>query len=189
MAELGRIVTITGPTIEPLSLDEAKVHLRVTHSADDQLIEQLVQVAREWVESYSGAYLAQRTVDVYYDAPPTSPFELPLTPAQSLTSITAYSSTGSTSSVAGTLDAVSVPPRVFVESWPSDLRTYNAIVCRVVVGHASASAIPASYKQAMLLILGELYERREETTEDEPFSVAWSAKALLAMSRRLTGLR
>src|SRR4029453_8792293 len=37
---------LTGPAIEPLSLDEAKAFLRVEHSDDDQIISALIAGAR-----------------------------------------------------------------------------------------------------------------------------------------------
>jgi uncharacterized phiE125 gp8 family phage protein len=44
---------LTGPAIEPLSLDEAKAFLRVEHSDDDQVISALIAGARTHVETQS----------------------------------------------------------------------------------------------------------------------------------------
>ena len=44
---------LTGPAIEPLSLDEAKAFLRVEHSDDDQVISALIAGARTHIETHS----------------------------------------------------------------------------------------------------------------------------------------
>jgi uncharacterized phiE125 gp8 family phage protein len=44
---------LTGPAIEPLSLDEAKAFLRVEHSDDDQVIRALIAGARTHIETQS----------------------------------------------------------------------------------------------------------------------------------------
>src|SRR5262245_41790117 len=44
---------LTGPAIEPLSLDEAKAFLRVEHSDDDQVISALIAGARTHIETQS----------------------------------------------------------------------------------------------------------------------------------------
>ena len=49
---------VTAATAEPVTLVEAKAHLRVTHSADDALITRLLTAAREWVEAETGVALA-----------------------------------------------------------------------------------------------------------------------------------
>lgn len=52
------LITVTPATAEPVTLAEAKVHLRQTHSADDALIERQITSSRETVEQWTGVALA-----------------------------------------------------------------------------------------------------------------------------------
>ena len=45
---------LTSRTLPPISLDEAKEHLRVTHDIEDDLIQALVNSVVEWAEEYTG---------------------------------------------------------------------------------------------------------------------------------------
>jgi uncharacterized phiE125 gp8 family phage protein len=44
-------ILLTGPAIEPLSLDEAKAFLRVEHNDDDQVFSALIAAARTHIET------------------------------------------------------------------------------------------------------------------------------------------
>ena len=55
---------VTGPTFEPVTTQEAKDHLRVTHDDDDIEIATMITAARLRIEALSGMRLASQTVDV-----------------------------------------------------------------------------------------------------------------------------
>lgn len=54
---------IVAPAIEPITLAEAKRHIKqfVNVTSEDDDIEALIQVAREWVESYTGRAMIDQT--------------------------------------------------------------------------------------------------------------------------------
>lgn len=55
------IVPETPPDIEPVTLDEMKAHLRVTETADDEVITGLIEVSRQWAEDFTGkAFIDQQ---------------------------------------------------------------------------------------------------------------------------------
>ena len=60
-------VVITAPTAEPITLAEAKLHLRVNNSVEDALITALITASRQFVEGYTWRPLMTQTVDVVYD--------------------------------------------------------------------------------------------------------------------------
>ena len=46
------LVLIQGPQTEPITLEEAMLHLRVDGNADDLLISSLITTAREYCETW-----------------------------------------------------------------------------------------------------------------------------------------
>lgn len=54
---------LSSPEIEPVTLTEAKRHIRqfVSVTTEDDLVTELIKVAREWVEDYTGRALVDQT--------------------------------------------------------------------------------------------------------------------------------
>ena len=69
----------TEAVIEPVTLAEAKAHLRVDISDDDTYISALIKGAREWVEDYLDCSLITQQFTVRMDNFPTE-IELPRPP-------------------------------------------------------------------------------------------------------------
>ncbi|WP_096232267.1 head-tail connector protein [Thermoanaerobacterium sp. RBIITD] len=57
------LILIEGPELEPVSLEEAKLHLRVDGTEEDALISALISTAREFCESFTGRSLALQTFE------------------------------------------------------------------------------------------------------------------------------
>jgi len=53
------LVRATQPTVEPVSLADAKKHLRVDSTAEDDLIASLISTARAWCEDYTDRTFVQ----------------------------------------------------------------------------------------------------------------------------------
>lgn len=177
------LVTITEPTAEPVSLSEAKLHLRVDHTDEDTLISGLIAGARGQIEQLSWHALMTQTLELVLDGWPCGDtIELPYPPLQSVTSITYKDSDGvitTWNSDQYVIAADSVPGRVVLApgcGWPgTTLWSAEAIRVRFVAGWLSAAVVPQRLKQALLLLVGEWYAMREANAgnvQEIPFAVS-----------------
>ena len=178
----------TAPTHEPVTLTEAKDHLRVDHAADDAWIGECIVAARQWCEQYCGRTFITSTWDWYLDALGDT-LEIPMPPTQSVTSITYMDSNGDSQVLSTALyrvDVISQPARItsaYGEIWPSTYDVINSVTVRVVAGYGGAAQVPSSIRHAILIMVGELYENREDSIALTINSVPFGVRALLAPYR------
>jgi uncharacterized phiE125 gp8 family phage protein len=173
------LTLITPPAVEPISLTEAKAHLRVDHSDDDAMIQLYIQAARSYVDGedgFLGRCLVTQTWELTIDAFPDNEIKIPLPPLQSVVSVNYDDSAGNGQSVAASnyyVDVASeagwvVPVSGF--NWPTTLDGVNAVRVQFVAGYAPPSSspieltanVPAAIKAGMLLMIGAMFERRED---------------------------
>lgn len=203
---------ITQPALEPITLEEAKAHLRVEHTADDDLIGALITAARELAEGYQGRALIDQTIEFYLDEFPaesttTRPvgpetayaqpaatvraeIELPH-PASSVTHIKYYDTDGTEQTLNSALyqtDLVSEPARInpaYGESWPATRQSrMNAVKVTYVAGYGDeASDVPAITRSAIKLLVGHLYEHREAASDADIRDIPWGITTLLNRHR------
>jgi uncharacterized phiE125 gp8 family phage protein len=175
----------TAPTEEPVTLAEARGHLRVP-SADttqDALLQGiLIPAAREHCESWTHRRFITQTWELTLDCFPGWQIELPNAPLQSVPSITYVDAAGATQTLAGSgyqADARSEPGRLMPACgavWPSTRGdTCNAVTITFVCGYGLAAKVPRPLKSAILLTLAHLYRNREANSDfklhDMPFGV------------------
>lgn len=157
------ISEVTAPTTEPVSLAEAKAHLRVDTNDEDAYISNLIVAARQWAENYTRRRFITQTWDYYLDEFPAC-IEVPYPPVQSVTSVKYNDADGAEQTLASSgyrVDSTSLPPRIspsYGNSWPATRSESNAVVVRVVVGYGAATAVPQAIKQAILLKVEDLYD-------------------------------
>lgn len=157
---------ITPPAEEPVTLAEAKLHLRVDSADDDALIGALIVAARQQAEHLTGRALCTQTWDVILDAFPEA-FKLSYPPVQSVVEVVYLDSDGASQSLtlADTLlDKTSTPGYLvpaYGKAWPESYCVPNAVRVRYVCGYGTAADVPPGIKAWMLLSVGTLYAQRE----------------------------
>lgn len=166
---------ITGPAVEPISLAEAKAHLRVDGSDEDALIGLLIQSARQAAEHEAGRVLVSQTWELVLDAFPTAEIELRAAGVLSIASVKYVDTAGAEQTLAGAayvLDAETAPAYLLPAAgyaWPATADTANAVRVRYVAGFgAAADSVPASIRHWMLLHIGTAYAQRESVAAGVP---------------------
>lgn len=164
------LVIATGPTIEPVSLEEAKLQIRQDGTADDDLIRVLIKTAREAVEQITRRALITQIWDYYADEfPEGNRIKLLMPPLQSVSYVKYTDEDGDVatfSSGSYIVDTYNQPGGVVLkdgESWPgTSLYAVNGVNVRFVCGYGDGSAdVPDPIRAAMRLLIGHYYENRE----------------------------
>lgn len=167
------LLLATPASDQPVSLAEAKAHLRVTNSAEDDMITGLVAAATAHLEGRNGILgraLLTQTWEMRIDAFPTRAggrIELPFPPLQSVAWIKYLDSNGTEQTIDPALysvDAQHMVGRVrpaYGQSWPATLADDGAVRIRFVAGYGTAAAVPQALKQAILLLVGHWWMNRE----------------------------
>jgi len=177
----------TPPTIEPLSLTEAKAHLRYEESDKDTDIEALIVMARQACEvATNRAMLTQDWVLALDGFPGRSGIiELLRPPLQEVLEITYTDLNGEAQNLSAEyyqVDTISEPGRVMPARnclWPeTDSGTMNAVQISYRAGWETAAEVPAQVIGAMKLFVAHYFENLSAvltglTPAELPLSARW----------------
>ncbi len=179
-------LTVTSePNSEPVPTADALAHLRVDDSLENDYITALVAAARQHVEARTNRALVTQTLQMTLDYFPgvansildlqgevvghghDPAIRLPRSPVQSVNSITYIDDAGTTQTLAASkydVDTSSIVPRItpaYGEVWPITRPIPNAVTVEFVAGYGAAGDVPQALKQAVLILVGTMYEHRE----------------------------
>lgn len=149
----------------PVSLAEAKDHLRVIGDDLDSEVAAALEAAVEYCETASGRALrlSHSVTQTYYDWP-LNPVRLSRQPVKSITSVTYYDAYNTLQTVA-TSDYRLIAGgdhAAFLEfddnfTEPTLAERFDAMAVNYVAGYTSAAAVPAAAKFAIRTVLSELF--------------------------------
>lgn len=186
-----RLSLITGPSAEPVTLDEVRGWLNIDSSHIDANLARAVLAARLWCENYCSRRFVTQTWEMALDAF-TSEIEIPIHPVQAVDSIVYIDSdgaeqtlTGPSTSPAGTdwqeslgsVEARIMPP--WNGSWPSTRGVYDAVRIRFTVGYGGPEDVPHPICQAIAMLAGHAIENTEATAPVEIREVPFGVRSLL----------
>lgn len=160
-------IRITPPAAEPVTLAEAKLHLRVTDAAEDALIALYITAARESCEDRLDTTLPTTSWRLTLDAFPDA-IRLVRGPLASVDAVRYIDANGALQTLAPqdyTVDTASTLGYVvptYGKAWPATRDQVNAVEVDFTAGRAS---VPAPLKAWMLLAVGDMYANREGSTD------------------------
>lgn len=198
------LVLVTPPAVEPITLDEARLHLRLdgvgspdAHD-DDTLVSGLIAAVRQQLEQTLGRALCTQTWDLMLDRFPCmghdAPIKLPRPPLQQVDFVDYLDTDGVWQRLSPSLYQVTgasgfAPAKLrpaWNQSWPSTRDQSEAVRVRFTAGYLDNSSpgdtqegVPGPIKTAIKQSLAAFYQNRG----DKSVTLPEQAVALVAPYR------
>lgn len=185
------------PTVEPVTLAEAKAQCRVQHDAEDDLIIALIVAARNYCEQEIDLAIIEQEITLKMDSwPDGRTIYLPRANLLSVTSV-GYLDPDSASQTFTdyTADDFSTPARIVnnTSDWPGLADRANAVTIVYRAGFSELSAgnehtTPHAIRQAALMLVAHWYSNRQAVnvgSHNTSTEVQMAVSALLHKYRRL----
>lgn len=162
------LMLTAGPAAEPVTLAEAKAHLRVEVDSEDALIGSLIVTSRLHVEASLDLAMITQSWRLLLDRwPKGDAVELPLRPLLAVDAVRVRTSGEETATLPPTsylVDLASQPPRIVFNGYarPSPGVAANGIEIDFTAGFGNAGAdVPAPLRHAILMLTAHWYEHRD----------------------------
>jgi len=170
---------ITPPSVEPVTVAEAKIYAHIDHDVDDSLIATWIKTARILAESHQRRAYYEQTWELSFDGFPGLPLLIPRPPLVRVVSIKYYDYQNTMTSMGLSdfiIDINHEPGRLthsYDTTWPTvTLKPIDAVRIRFICGFAHYSTtstttyapdlgdIPDNVKDAIYLYCGFRNENR-----------------------------
>ncbi len=162
------LVMTSGPALEPVTVAEAKAHLRIDGAAEDILVGSLILTSRLHIEAALGLALVTQGWTLRLDRWPLAPsVEIPMRPLQAISAARVFPASGAAAVISPDdylVDTASAPPRLVRKgsAWPLPGKAAAGIEIDFTAGYGPAvSDTPAPIRQAILLLTAHWYEHRD----------------------------
>lgn len=184
-----KTVLNTAAVLYPITLAEAKSHLRIatSYTNDDTYIQTLIYIAIDYAEQFTERRFLTQTWKAYLDAWPDEDYiRLPFGKLASVSSITYTDSAGTVNTWTNTkyiVDTLSDPGRVVLaygEVYPSFTEyPSNPICITFVCGWTAAASVPEAIRHAIKILVADLYNNRETNVFNLPIEKLNTVDCLL----------
>lgn len=164
----------TAPSVQPITLAEAKAHLRVDTTDEDTYINTLITASTNFAEKYTYRQFITATYYQYLDSFPIGKITLEKPKLQSVTAITYTDEDGDTKSLS--TDVYEVDDKATIgtirlkdgQSYPTTKSTYNAVRIEFKAGYGDAgSDVPDLLKSTLKVMVSYLFENRNFATPQD----------------------
>jgi uncharacterized phiE125 gp8 family phage protein len=186
---------VSPPAIEPVTLAEAKAHLRLDTDADDAYVLALIGAARERVELFLRRALITQMFDYTLDGFPENKrsMDLPRPPLQSVESVKYIDTEGNLQTLVAESYVVDCASNeigrmalAWNRFWPLTLCSINAVVIRFIAGYGDAAEdVPQAIRHGILIEISNLYENREDIVPGQSIGMLSLSERLLWPYRAL----
>jgi uncharacterized phiE125 gp8 family phage protein len=176
---------LTEPATEPLSYSDVKAYLRLNDDSEQAFVTSLITVARQIVEGQIWRPLISQTWAMQFDYSEigTNIYNINKAPLLSVTDVKYYDEDNTLQTLAASqyeVDIYGSPARFRLINVPKLKDRMNAMQLNFTCGYTNAAAVPSPIKQAMYLIIGHLYENRQDVvTGTQVHQIPDSSKYLL----------
>lgn len=157
----------TPPTLEPVTLAEAKLHCKVDLTTEDDYITGLIVAARRYCEHMTGRAFVTQTWYLRGDYFPDK-IVIPFPKLQSVSSISYIDTDGVTQTLAATeytVDAYREPGTIveaYDKSWPTTRDVDNCVTIEYVCGYgATAASVPEGIRHAIKMLVAHWHSARQ----------------------------
>ena len=182
-------VRTLAPANMPVSLAEAKAHLRVDHDDQDDLITAQIKAATVWLDGYAGilgrALITQTWRQDFAGFADRLP--LPVSPVISVVGVS-YFDAGNVQQTldAGVYDLLADARGAYItlrpgQSWPATFRRADAVSVTFTAGYGAAADVPEPIRQAILLIVQRLFDGADTEID---IAIERTVHALIAPYRK-----
>ena len=193
--EYRSLIRLTPPTVEPVSIAEAKLQCRIDDTGEDLgLMATYISAAREWAEAYTQRTFIHTQWQLRTDSFPFE-FRLPFPPMARATGYTDVALTYTASIVDGVGTVVTLPTDkyrvdreqipggirpLYGQTWPAYIVDRNAVTATWWAGYGEdGTKVPKAVKPAIMMLVAHLFSNREMTSEAALKEVPFGVKALL----------
>jgi len=158
---------VTGPSTEPLTYAEVKAYLRLNDDSEQTFVTSLITAARGIVEGHTWMPLISQVQAMQFDKDELSQLIVNINkaPLISVDSVTYYDNNNALATLSASSyesDVYSTPGRFRLKVVPFVYDRMNALQVNFTCGYANAASVPQPIKQAMYMIIGHLYENRQD---------------------------
>tara|TARA_R110002110_G_scaffold24174_8_gene90973 strand:+ start:741 stop:1304 length:564 start_codon:yes stop_codon:yes gene_type:complete len=181
------LMLMSGAASEPVTLGDARAHLRLDTETEDMLLGAFLTAARVALEAQTRRAFVTQSWRLILDAWPGAVVTLPLAPVSAITAVT-MNDAGAPRTVAPALYDTALEgdaPRLVANGvWPVPSRRVGGIHIDFTAGYGEAADVPAPLRQAILLLVAHWFENREPVSiGDTAGQLPLSVSALIAPYR------